>query len=208
MSEIDIKVILVGDSAVGKTSILKNYTENFFPEHHQSTVGIDYKIKKFIMRDFKIKMQIWDTAGQERFRSVTKKYFRDANGILFVFDLANRKSFENIKLWMKEPESVNGNFKKLLLGNKCDLKDIRAVDKEELDNFSKENNIEIIETSAKVNINISKSFERIVELIFEGKTDEQIKELYEIQSTTELGSILSNKQNTKNMKRNSNAKCC
>ena len=208
MSEIDIKVILVGDPAVGKTSILKNYTENFFPEHHQSTLGIDYKIKKFIMRDFKIKMQIWDTAGQERFMSVTKKYFRDVNGVLFVFDLANRKSFESINLWMKEPESVNGNFKKLLLANKCDLKDIRAVNKDELDNFSKENNIEIIETSAKENINISKSFERIVELIFEGKTDEQIKELYEMKPTVELGSVFSNKQATKNMRRNSNAKCC
>ena len=208
MSEIDIKVILVGDPSVGKTSILKNYTENFFPEHHQSTVGIDYKLKKFTFRDFKIKMQIWDTAGQERFMSITKRYYQDANGILFVFDLSNKASFDSIKIWLNEPESVNGSFKKLLIGNKCDLTDIRAVNKEELDNFGKENNIEIIETSAKENINISQSFEKIVELIFEGKTDEQIRELYGNQSTVELGNIFDNKKVIKKTKKNSNAKCC
>ena len=127
MTEISVKLLLVGDTCVGKTSLLLQYTENTFPEDHGATIGVDYKIKMFQYKDFQVKLQIWDTAGQERFHSITNNFFHNADGILFVYDITNEKSFEGVKNWIKEAEEVGDYFKRIIIGNKCDLEKYREV---------------------------------------------------------------------------------
>ena len=127
--ELKIKLLIVGDSNVGKTSLLLQYTENYYPLQHGATIGIESKIKKFKYKDFDINLQIWDTAGQERFHSITNGFFRNADGILFVYDITENKSFEGIKVWIKEAEEFGDRFKRILIGNKFDLKEKRNVKK-------------------------------------------------------------------------------
>ena len=105
MTEINIKLILVGDSEVGKSTILLNYTENYFCEEIVATIGLENKVKTINIHGLKAKLQIWDTAGQEKFSSLTKGFFRNTDGILLVFDLTNNKSFNNIKKWINEVEN-------------------------------------------------------------------------------------------------------
>ena len=178
MDEIDIKILLVGDANVGKTSLLFRYIDDNFPDKHMATVGVEYRIKKIEYRGFKIKLQIWDTAGQEKFHSITKNFFRGADGILFIYDITNQHSFDNIKNWIKEADDIDNSLKKILLGNKSDLINIKSVKEEEVENFLKENNLEWYEISAKQDINVKESFNKIIELILKDKSDEQIKEIY------------------------------
>ncbi len=207
MTEINLKLLLVGDSNVGKTSLLLKYTDDSYPLEHVATVGIEYRIKIFDYKNFKIKLQIWDTAGQERFHSITNNFFRNADGILFVFDLTNSKSFEGAINWIKEAEEVGNFFQKLLIGNKSDLIDQRVITKEESEKFANEKNICFFETSAKENINLKEAFNKIIELIFKNKTDEEIiKEYGQLNSSL---SIISRKEKKKKNKKNKKSeKCC
>ena len=207
MTEINLKLLLVGDSNVGKTSLLLKYTDDSYPLEHVATVGIEYRIKIFDYKNFKIKLQIWDTAGQERFHSITNNFFRNADGILFVFDLTNSKSFEGAINWIKEAEEVGNFFQKLLIGNKSDLIDQRVITKEEAEKFANEKNICFFETSAKENINLKEAFNKIIELIFKNKTDEEIiKEYGQLNSSL---SIISRKEKKKKNKKNKKSeKCC
>ena len=127
MNVLSLRFILVGNSSVGKTSIVDKYTENIFRDIHQSTMGVDYKIKIFEMKGFKIRMNILDTAGQERYKSLAKIHFRNCNGIFLVFDLTCKQSFEDLEFWLNEIKSTIDveNTKILIIGNKIDLKDIR-----------------------------------------------------------------------------------
>lgn len=179
MTEICLKILIVGDSNVGKTSLLLKYTDGYFPESHVATIGVEYKIKTIKLKSFPnipIKLQIWDTSGQERFRSLTQNFFRNANGVLFVYDLSAKKTFENIKEWMTVSQSAESDFKALIIGNKCDLEEERKVSQETLKKFCEKKNIKSFETSAKNNINVSETFETLAELILENKNEEEIKE--------------------------------
>ena len=200
MDEINLKILLVGDASVGKTSLLLRYIDEHFPNKHMATVGVEYRIKIFVYRGFKIKLQIWDTAGQERFHSITNNFFHNADGILFVYDITNKRSFEGIKIWITETEEF-GNLKKLLLGNKCDLKHKKNVSDDEVKQYCNEKNMECYEISAKENINLKEVFERIVELIFKDKNDNEIRELYGTKSND--SSIVSHKK-----KRKKEVTCC
>ena len=133
LPEIKLKILIIGDTNVGKTSMLLNYTDNYFPETHLATIGVEYKVKELITDKYKINLQIWDTAGQERFRSITKSFFQNSNGILFVYDITNINTFHNVKDWIRDSEmNTNNRFEKLLIGNKIDLKDKRKVSFEDL----------------------------------------------------------------------------
>ena len=178
MNEISLKILLVGETSVGKTSLFLRYIDNFFPDKHMASVGVEYRIKLYEYRKFKINLQVWDTAGQERFHAITNNYFHNSDGILFVFDMTEPKSYEYIKKWIEESEQIENNFEKLLIGNKCDLIHKKKVSEEEINKYCNENNIEWLEVSAKENINVKETFNKIVELIFKDKTDEDIKELY------------------------------
>jgi len=123
--ELNIKLLIVGDSNVGKTSLLLQYTDNYYPDQHTATIGFEYKIKRFQYKDYNIKLQIWDTAGQERFHSITNNFFHNADGILFVYDITSRQSFNGVKVWIKEAEEFGDFYKRILIGNKCDLNDKR-----------------------------------------------------------------------------------
>ena len=178
MNEINLKILLIGDSAVGKTSILFRYINDEFPDCYISTIGVEYKMKTLMINGKKIILRIWDTSGQERYRSITQNFYRNANGILFVFDITNKESFNNIKLWLTDSENCETKVTKLLVGNKIDLIDKRNVDKESIEKFAEKKEMKYIETSAKEGINIDEIFRELAELILKGKTDEEINEEY------------------------------
>ena len=203
--ELNIKLLIVGDSNVGKTSLLLQYTDNYYPDQHTATIGFEYKIKTFQYKDYKIKLQIWDTAGQERFHSITNNFFHNADGILFVYDITSRQSFNGVKVWIKEAEEIGNFYKRLLIGNKCDLSDKRNISIEELEKYCEEKNIDFFETSAKENIYLVEAFNKIVELILENKTDEEIiREFGVKKSSLSISSRnLGSKKNN-----NKNQRCC
>lgn len=149
------KYLLIGDSGVGKTSIMLRFVDDQFNSRFMSTIGIDFKIKIINIDNKKIKLQIWDTAGQEKFRTITNAYFRGAMGIIIVYDVTDRNSFNNIKTWLKSVEQhCDYNIKIILLANKCDLENHRVVSTEEGKLIAMNNNILYFETSAKDNIEI------------------------------------------------------
>ncbi|MBN3301417.1 RAB8B protein, partial [Amia calva] len=125
------KLLLIGDSGVGKTCLLFRFSEDAFNTTFISTIGIDFKIRTIELDGKKIKLQIWDTAGQERFRTITTAYYRGAMGIMLVYDITTEKSFENIKNWIRNiEEHASSDVERMILGNKCDMNDKRQVSKE------------------------------------------------------------------------------
>ena len=126
-NKIKLKFLILGDSDVGKTSLLLKYIDNYFPESHLATIGVEFKTKDVECKGYKIHLQLWDTAGQERFRSITKSYFRNANGVIFVYDITNKNTFKNLKDWVRDSEANDSGFKRIILGNKFDLQNKRQV---------------------------------------------------------------------------------
>ena len=178
MSEICLKILLIGDTSVGKTALILKYIDKEFSENHISTIGLEYKDKLIKMKERLIKLQIWDTSGQERYRSITKSFYRNANTLLFVFDVTNEISFSHIKDWLIESENSGKDFKKILVGNKIDLKDKRIIDKERMENFAKKKNMKCFETSGKDGKNVDLIFKETAKLILNNKTEEEIIEEY------------------------------
>ena len=122
------KVLLVGNSDVGKSSLILRYVDQIWNDVFVPTIGVDFKVKSLEIENKSIKLQIWDTAGQERFKNITASYYRGGNGVLVVYDITDRDSFENLNSWLIEIEkNANKNVYKLLIGNKCDLEDKRKV---------------------------------------------------------------------------------
>ncbi len=166
--DIKLQLIVMGDSEVGKTSLLYRYQDNKFSKNHLATVGIDYFTKEEKINDKITRIKIWDTAGQERYKSLTYAFSRNANGIILVFDVSKKESFENLKFWIA---SVNSNLgeknelKRIIIGNKIDCE--RNVFREEAESFSQENKCMYFETSAKDNIGISEAIRYIIKLIIE-----------------------------------------
>ena len=207
MVELNVKILIVGDTNVGKTSLLLQYTDNFYPLQHAATVGIEFKVKNITYKNYNVKLQIWDTAGQERFHSITNNFFRNADGILFVYDITNKKSFEGIKNWIQEAEEeVGDDFQKILIGNKSDLEEERTVPLKKLEEFCLEKKINFLETSAKNNINLKEAFNKIVELIFEDKSDEDIIREFGVKKSSL--SITSKKLNKGKSSKNKSQRCC
>lgn len=153
------KLLLIGDSGVGKTCILFRFSEDAFNATFISTIGIDFKIRTIDLDGKKIKLQIWDTAGQERFRTITTAYYRGAMGIMLVYDVTNEKSFENIKNWIRNiEEHASADVEKMVLGNKCDRDTYRQVSKERGERLAIEYGLKFCETSAKASINVEEAF--------------------------------------------------
>eukprot|EP00948_MAST-09A_sp_MAST-9A-sp1_P002588 g2588.t1 len=184
----NIRLLTIGDSAVGKTCIIMQFYDGTFTNNFITTIGIDYK-KKIVSvvnknkeegdpdREKKYTLLIWDTAGQERFKTITTSYFRGCQGILLVYDVTVRKSFKNVKTWMEDiHNSGEKDVKMVLIGNKCDLVDKRKVEKEEGEALAKEMGIPFFETSAKSNVNITEAFMKIAEDVVEKLGDVKQKQ--------------------------------
>jgi len=153
------KLLLIGDSGVGKTCVLFRFSDDAFNTTFISTIGIDFKIRTIELDGKRIKLQIWDTAGQERFRTITTAYYRGAMGILLVYDVTCEKSFENIRQWLRNIEQhASEDVQKLLLGNKCDMEHKRVVSTERGASLASECGIKFYETSAKNNVNVEEAF--------------------------------------------------
>ena len=159
------KLILVGDSGVGKSSMISKFTEHTFDENHLLTIGVEFKVKTIKIDSKIIKLNIWDTGGLERFKSITSAYYKGIHAILFVFDITNYQSFDNIKMWMNEIKrytSEDQSFITILIGNKIDLDESKyEVSIYKIQEFCENYNINYIETSAKKGINIEYIFEHI-----------------------------------------------
>eukprot|EP01121_Diplochlamys_sp_Union-15-3_P001377 TRINITY_DN1119_c0_g1_i1.p1 TRINITY_DN1119_c0_g1~~TRINITY_DN1119_c0_g1_i1.p1 ORF type:complete len:201 (-),score=40.50 TRINITY_DN1119_c0_g1_i1:110-685(-) len=152
-----LKLLIIGDSNVGKSSLLLRFTENSFNDKFTSTVGVDFKIKTLLIDGKKIKLQIWDTAGQEKFRTITSSYYRGTHGVVVMFDLNNPETFEHVQTWISEIDSsCTSSIEKLLVGNKCDLP--RQVSEESVNELVKREKLEYIATSAKDNTNVEAAF--------------------------------------------------
>ena len=161
------KVLLLGESTVGKTCFLMKYTDRSFQDIHMATIGLDYRLKSMKLKSGKnIKLQIWDTAGQDRFRAITKNYYKGSHGVLLMYDITNVQSFENVKTWVTQiKEEASKDVIIYMTANKIDLESDRKVSKEEGEELAKELGFPFVETSAKSGINISETFEDLVERI-------------------------------------------
>lgn len=164
-SDYFIKLLLIGDSGVGKTCLLMRFSDNTFTESFISTIGIDFKVKTVMINGLRVKLQLWDTAGQERFKSITSAYYRNIDGILFVYDVSSRNTLDDIIQWMRDAKKgAQCDYEQLLVGNKYDKKD-KEVSTEEGINFARREQIPFIETSAKTGYNVDKAFDIIVNAV-------------------------------------------
>ena len=162
------KVLLLGNSDVGKSSLLLRYVDSVWSDTFVPTIGVDFKVKTIEIGGKKVKLQIWDTAGQERFRTVVSTYFRGAHGIFLIYDITNRDSFKNLENWLIEIEkNASENVLKILIGNKNDLEDERDITPDEGKAFANRNGMQFIETSAKMNTNVNEAFETLGKLMIE-----------------------------------------
>jgi Ras-related protein Rab-8A len=168
----NLKIMLIGDAGVGKSSLLLRYTDDKFNPSMLSTIGLDFKIKELYINSDKLKVQIWDTAGQERYRTITTAYYRQTNGVIFVFDVTNINSFHNIKNWITNVSSnINiAPIDKILVGAKYDNYDNYdnnniSVTKDDAIQLAKMYDMEYIETSAKTNYNVDSMFYKLIEKI-------------------------------------------
>ena len=163
MSLSEIKIITLGESTVGKSSFIIKYIHGSFSSNYMSTIGLDYRQKKIELENGKeINLRLFDTAGQERYKSISVNLIKKANGILLIYDITNKDSFNSIGKWMESIEEVScENTKVILVGNKIDLAGQRQVTKEEGERKAKEYNIPFYETSCKEGININEVFSRI-----------------------------------------------
>ncbi|XP_063060350.1 ras-related protein ORAB-1 [Engraulis encrasicolus] len=153
------KLLLIGDSGVGKSCLLLRFADDTYTESYISTIGVDFKIRTIEMDGKTVKLQIWDTAGQERFRTITSSYYRGAHGIIIVYDVTDQESFNNVKQWLEEIDRYAcENVSKLLVGNKVDLANRKVVDFSTAKEFAASINIQILETSAKNASNVEKAF--------------------------------------------------
>ena len=192
-----IKVMAIGETRVGKTSLIKKYTKNTFGGVYLTTVGIDFQEKIINSEGKAVKVQIWDTAGQERFRNIAKNYFHTSDGFLLVYDITCKESFEKLNFWYEQIKlNAPEHTKCMVVGNKCDLEEKREVSKEEGDNFSKEQNIKFYETSAKEGINVN--------TIFQELSNEIVKDIKKNGPKNKRSSQVLKKNNTKPKKKT----CC
>ena len=173
LPELKLKILLIGDTAVGKTSMILKYCEDKFLDTHLATIGVEFKSKTILTDKYKVTLNVWDTAGQERFKSITKTFFQNANGVIFVYDITSNTSFSGVKNWIKDSE-IFGKFESILCGNKLALESKREVKYDTLKEYGIKEKKQIIETSAKTGVNIDKAFRMLVDLILKGRTDEEL----------------------------------
>ena len=206
------KLILIGDSGVGKTNILNRYINNEFSLASQSTVGVEFGSKIIKKNDKSIKLQIWDTAGQERYKSITTAYYKGSKGALVVYDISRKSTFENVDKWIGELKT-NGNkdVRIILVGNKADLEDKRQIQTDEVAKKAEQYNIAFCETSALDGRNIEHAFDCLVneisKIVEKESTSGELKNIQESNAIT-LDTNEEKKIDKERGKKNNNNNCC
>jgi len=169
--DIAVKSIIIGDSGVGKSSLLYRYSDQDWNPHYIATIGVDFKVLTFERQNKVVKLQLWDTAGQERFRTITHSYYRGAHSIMIVFDITNRETFDNVSVWMQDVKKFAATSAPMLLvGNKADCGDRREVAAADAKALAESLGCEYVETSAKANDAVDTAFEHLVDKCIEQRT--------------------------------------
>jgi len=193
------KLLIIGDSGVGKSSLLLRFADNTFSGNYITTIGVDFKIRTIEVDGDKVKLQIWDTAGQERFRTITSTYYRGTHGVIVVYDVTSGESFANVKRWLHEIEQNCDVVNRILVGNKNDAPDRKVVLTEDAQRFADQMGIQLFETSAKENINVEEMFNAITRLVLRMKKEQKEKQHQQDHDTT---------VNLQKSKKQSKRKCC
>ena len=192
-----IKIMIIGESLVGKTALITRYTKDTFSGTYLTTIGIDFQNKFLDINNKKIKLEIWDTAGQERFRNIAKNYFQSSDGFLLVYDISNEDSFKKLSFWLEQINlNAPENTKYIVVGNKKDLENKRKVQIEEGENFSKNNGVHFYETSAIDGTNVN--------VVFEFLAKEIVNDQEKTGNKNKRSSQILQKKKTKTEKKN----CC
>ncbi|XP_030064740.1 ras-related protein Rab-35 isoform X2 [Microcaecilia unicolor] len=164
------KLLIIGDSGVGKSSLLLRFADNTFSGSYITTIGVDFKIRTLTINGERVKLQIWDTAGQERFRTITSTYYRNTHGVIIVYDVTSPESFVNVKRWLHEIGQNCDNVCKIL-GNKNDDPSRKQVETADAKCFSEQMGVRLFETSAKENSNVEEMFNSITFMVLKAKKD-------------------------------------
>jgi len=163
------KLLIIGDSGVGKSSLLLRFADNTFSGSYITTIGVDFKIRTIDVNGEQVKLQIWDTAGQERFRTITSTYYRGTHGVIVVYDVQSAESFVNVKRWLHEIEQNCDSVNRILVGNKDDSPDKKVVETTDAQNFADQIKVTLFETSAKDNKNVEEMFAEITQQVLSTK---------------------------------------
>ena len=172
------QLLIIGDSSVGKTSIISRYANGTFKEEYLATVGLDYYTKDEIIDNKTIQIKLWDTAGQERFKALTQNYFRNAEGVLLVYDVTSTDSFDNLKYWIssikENMEKKNMHIPVIVIGNKIDMEEAREIKRENAEKFAGESNYKYFETSAKTGVGVDDAIRELVnQVLKQSGSDDQ-----------------------------------
>ena len=181
------KYIIIGDTGVGKSCLLLQFTDKRFTPIHDLTIGVEFGARIVTIEDTQLKLQIWDTAGQESFRSITRSYYRGAAGALLVYDITRKDTFAHLESWLEDArQHSHSNMTIILVGNKADLEHRREVPREQGEAFAKQHGLLFIETSAKDNLNVDEAFMETAKMIYE-KVKEGALDLNSEQHGVKLG---------------------
>ena len=165
------QILLIGDSSVGKTSLIQRYANGIFKEEYLATVGLDFYTKQETINNINVLVRLWDTAGQERFKSLTPNYFKNAEGVIITYDITSSQSFENLKFWINSIKTNLGEkniiIPIIIVGNKLDMEDMRDITREEAEKFAKENKYKYFETSAKTGEGVDDAIRDLVNQVLE-----------------------------------------
>ena len=176
--EVMFKVVLVGDSSVGKTNIMSKYLKNEFHEDSKATVGVEFGSKQFTVEGHQVKAQICDTAGQERYKAITSAYYKGAKGAFVVYDITRKQSFDSVDRWINDLRAAaDKNLTIIIIGNKCDLEDQRQVNKEQGEEKAKNSEVAFMETSALSGENLDKAFEKMINEVYKKCHEEMMADV-------------------------------
>ncbi|CAK7349424.1 unnamed protein product [Dovyalis caffra] len=192
------KIVVIGDSAVGKSNLLSRFARNEFDSNSKATIGVEFQTQVVDIEGKEIKAQIWDTAGQERFRAVTSAYYRGAVGALIVYDITRRTSFDSVKRWLDELGThCDTAVAKMLVGNKCDLDNIREVSRDEGKSLAEEESLFFMETSALDSTNVEAAFEVVIREIYNNMSRKVLNsDSYKAELTVNRVSLMKNGDNS------------
>ncbi|KAJ8347341.1 hypothetical protein SKAU_G00287420 [Synaphobranchus kaupii] len=193
------KLLIIGDSNVGKSSLLLRFADNSFSGSYITTIGVDFKIRTVDIEGERVKLQIWDTAGQERFRTITSTYYRNTHGVIIVYDVTNQESFINVKRWLNEISQNCDNVCKILVGNKNDDPSKKQVDSQDAQRFGESVGVRVFETSAKENINVEEMFMSFTHMVLRAKKTNSSHDEIETNADS-LTAVLPGEERTDRMK--------